>query len=218
MRITAVSLVAAALFIAATASAQTTNWDERTAMPSTLPLWGSNVVIDNTPCCEELSKLPLKAGEDATILETMRDRAFRNGSLLVLKLEGNRSLKIVDCDDQCARGGEKFRIHELAAWWPKQRYYVVDVGLSEGRQTFLISERDGRGSRVFAPPVLSPSGRYGIAWDPSPAYGNGLQLIDMTADPPTMLDVKSVPVCPGTKQQYSLRPTPVWTDDSHITQ
>lgn len=124
-------------------------------------------------------------------------------------------MRLVDCVAfACTSAGHAY--YQLEAWWPKHRYYVVSVGLYEGQMAYLIREADGRLSRVFTTPVLSPSGRYAIAWDGSPAYGQGLQLIDMSADPPLTIEVKTTPACPGFKQQNSLRPTAVWIDDAHV--
>ena len=68
-----------------------------------------------------------------------------------------------------------------------------------------------------APPLTSPSGRYAIAWDASPLIGNPMELIDLRSDPPLVREVKGKPACPGTGQQYGIRPDPVWLDNSRVT-
>ena len=150
-------------------------------------------------------------GRDAQMIGTLRDRASRDGPTLILQLDGNRSLRIVD-----DTSGEKRR-HEMVAWWPKHRLYVVDVVMHEAREAHLISARDGRTTRVAAPPVLSPSGQYAIAWDPSPLIGNPMELIDLRSDPPVVGKVMGMPACPGAGQQHGVRPDPVWLDEQRVT-
>lgn len=174
---------------------------------------GSDVTISNEPCCEE-QRAAAALSVEGKVIATIPEQAFRENSVLWLRLGGNRSAQIVDCTAFIC-SVENFRRHNLVAWWPKQRYYVIDVGLYEGRYAFLVSERDGRSTPVFAPPVLSPTGRYAVAADLSPAYGNGLQIIDMSLDPPSALEVVPQPTCSGNKAM-SLRPTPVWLDDSRV--
>ncbi|TAJ85181.1 MAG: hypothetical protein EPO41_27890 [Reyranella sp.] len=175
---------------------------------------GSDIVIEDRPCCEEQREIASHSPE-AEVIASIPEQAFRSGSVLWLKLEGNRSARMIDCIAYACYV-DSSRRHELVAWWPKHRQYVIDVGLYEGRQAFLISERDGRRTSVFAPPVLSPSGRYAVAADLSPGHGNGLQIIDMDTNPPTVLAVKSMPACPGAKPQLWLRPDPRWLDDTRI--
>jgi len=195
------------------------SWEERAMLPSRDLIWGSIVVTDDDSCCEEAKLLALESGADAALIESLRERAYRYGPVLWLKLEGNHSLKIVDprpSNDPLCLPANVCRRHYLAAWWPTHQYYVVDVGLYEGRMTYLVSARDGRTSKVFAPPVLSPNGRYAVAWDPSPAYGNGLQLIDLSGKTPRMFDITTSPSCPGTKKQLGIRPTAVWLDETRL--
>lgn len=174
---------------------------------------GSDVTIRNEPCCEE-QRAAAALTPEAKVIAAIPEQAFREGSVLWLRLDGNRSAQIVDyAAFVCSV--DNIRWHRLVAWWPKHRYYVIDVGLYEGRHAFLISERDGRSTPVFAPPVLSPTGRYAVAADLSPAYGNDLQIIDMSVDPPSTLEVISQRTCSGNKAM-SLRPTPVGLDDSRV--
>ena len=147
----------------------------------------------------------------------MPDRALRDGPILKLKLQDNRVLKITDCNDQDACEADRFRVHRLAAWWPTLRYYVVFVGLYEESMAYLVSERDGRTIRVAAVPVLSPSGRYAVALLSNLMNGMDLNVIDMTTDPPKVLEVSEMPACKGAGPNSFLRPTPVWVDDSQVT-
>lgn len=222
MRSLAATLAAVAILSTAAASAQTASvptWEEHAALPGTGPMIGGSVMfLSDDLCCGQVSQAPLEASPDAAVIETLRDRAFRMGPMLWLRMVGDRSLRIIDPYPEKFEtfDYDRWRRHSLTAWWDDQRYYVVDVQVHEGRHAYLISELDGRVSMVFAPPVLSPSGRYAVALDGSPAYGNGLQLIDMTVRPPRTLRVDSRPRCADTKAQF-LRPNPVWLDDSHVS-
>jgi hypothetical protein len=65
-------------------------------------------------------------------------------------------------------------------------------------------------------PVLSPSGRNAVAVLSNLMSGVDLNVIDMTANPPKVVDVSTMPACAGTSQDAFLRPRPVWIDDSHV--
>jgi hypothetical protein len=202
-----------ALLLAAPSQAQT---GERTAMPSTGLLWGSKMTIENQPCCTAPKGAKPADPSEAAALAAIPDRAFREGPVLRLKLQDNRTLKVTDCDDQDACEADRFRKHRLAAWWPALGYYVVAVGLYEDSMAYLISERDGRTTQVAALPVLSPSGHRAVALQSNLMSGVELNVIDMTADPPKVLEVSTMPACAGAGQNSFLRPKPVWIDESHV--
>ena len=46
--------------------------------------------------------------------------------------------------------------------------------------------------------------------------GVELNVIDMTADPPKVLEVSTMPACAGAGPNSFLRPKPVWVDESHV--
>jgi hypothetical protein len=204
-----------ALLLAAPSQAQTQT-GERTATPSTGLLWGSKLTIENQPCCTAPKGAKPAEPSEAAALTAIPDRAFREGPVLKLKLQGNRTLKITDCDDQSACEADRFRKHRLAAWWPALGYYVVAVGLYEDNMAYLISERDGRTTQVAALPVLSPSGRRAVALQSNLMSGVELNVVDMTADPPKVFEVTTMPTCAGAGPNSFLRPTPVWVDDSSV--
>jgi hypothetical protein len=206
-------LAVLALFLAAPSQAQTA---ERTAMPTKGLLWGSKMTVEDQPCCTTLKGAKPADQAEAVLLATVADRALRDGPILKLKLQENRTLKITDCDDQAACEADRFRKHRLAAWWPTLRYYVVTVGLYEDSMAYLISERDGRMTRVAAPPVLSPSGRHAVALLSNLMNGVDLDVVDMTADPPKVLEVSTMPACAGAGPNSFPRPKPVWIDDTHV--
>jgi len=210
MSILRVVVAAVGLLAAVPCSAQRDN--ERTAMPSKGLLWGSKMTIENQPI--QGSK-PIDRSE-ATVLATVPGRASRDGPILRLKLQDGRTLKITDCDDVNACEADRFRKHLLAAWWPAQGYYVVNVGLYEDGMAYLIAERDGRTTRVAAPPVLSPSGRRAIALVSNLISGVDLNVIDMTTTPPNVTEVTEMPTCAGAGDNSLLRPKPVWVDDSQV--
>jgi hypothetical protein len=202
-----------ALLLAVPSQAQT---DQRTAVPSTSLLWGSKMTIEAQPCCAVTKGAKAADQAEAAAMVAVSDRAFRDGPILRLKLQGNRTLKITDCDDQSACEADRFRKHRLAAWWPALGYYVVAVGLYEDSMAYLISERDGRTTQVAALPVLSPSGHRAVALQSNLMSGVELDVIDMTADPPKVLEVSAMPACAGAGPNSFLRPKPVWVDESHV--
>jgi hypothetical protein len=216
----AIALVTGVLSIAASVSAQTsgTSWQQHSESPSSSHLvWGSVVLNNDDSCCEQVSEAPLEVSIDANVIAKLQDRAFRMGPVLWLRLVGDRSLRIIDPYPPKYDNFDyqRWRWHLLEAWWDEQRYYVVDVGRHEDRHAYLISEIDGEVSIVFAPPVLSPSGRYAVAFDSSVISGQRLEFIDLTSRPPKMLEITSRPACPGAKA-YLLRPIPVWLDNLHV--
>jgi len=180
----------------------------------------SIAVVVKEKCCEwQGQHVPVPDSADRDALEKLRDRAYRNGIVLQLKLDNDRSLKLIDetnlgntCD-----GYAGCRKHRLLGYWPKHRQYVVDVDLWEGGDTYLVSARDGRLLRVGSPPILSPSGEYAIGVDNSIAYPNGgLELIDLRKHPPTGIRLPALPSCSGAKPQLWLRPDPRWLDETRI--
>ena len=177
------------------------------------------VVVKESCCIWQMQNVPIPDSADREALEKLRDRAYRNGIVLQLQLDGNRSLKFVDntiVGESC-EGYDGCRKHRLIGYWPKHRQYIVDVALWEGQETYLVSARDGRLLRIGSPPLLSPSGEYAIGVDNSIAYPNeGLELIDLRKDPPTGIRLPSLSSCPWTKPQLWLRPDPRWLDDTRI--
>lgn len=204
-----------ALFAASPVAAQT-DQQPRTAVPSKGLLLGSKMTVESEPCCT--GRPAAKAGDpkEAAVMAGVRDRAHRDGSILRLKLEGNRTLKITDCDDQAACEADRFRRHWLAAWWPDLDFYVVNVGLYEEGMAFLISEKDGRTTRLIAVPVRSPSGRRAVALVSNLMQGVDLELIDLSVQPPKVTTVSEMPACVGAGPNSFLRPKPVWIDDAQV--
>jgi len=192
---------------------QTQQW----TLPSGGQLNGSKAVIENGPCCEANRGTATISNSDATTLASLTGMASRDGHVLRLKLEGNRSLKLTDCNEQSGCDGDTTRIHRLVAWWPRHRLYVVAVGLYEESVAYLVSDHDGRTLSVTAPPVLSPSGRQAVALVSNLVSGVDLEIIDLSRDRPTVTKVTTMPDCSGAGPNSFLRPIPVWTDDTHVT-
>lgn len=207
------ALAVVAVLVAAPSQAQTR---ERTATPSSGLLFGSKMTIETQPCCTSLRGTRPPDRSEAAVLAAVPDRAFRDGPILKLKLGENRTLKITDCNDQNACEADRFRVHRLAAWWPTLRYYIVTVSLYEASTAYLISERDGRTTQVAAPPVLSPSARHAVALESNLMSGVDLDVVDMTSDPPKVLEVSTMPACAGAGPNSFPRPKPVWIDESHV--
>ena len=213
-------VVAIILLVATPSFAQTdafAEWARNPAMPSAGLLWGSKIEIEDQACCGAgRHGTPAADNNDASVLATFPDRAVRDGLVLKLRLDGGRSLKITDCvDDACEV--QKTRRHRLVAWWPRSRYYIVDVGLYEGKMAYLIRETDGLVLRVPAPPILSPDGRYAVASDPSVMTGGDLQFLDMRVDPPAFLPFgEGGATCANPPDLITLGGQVKWIDDTRV--
>jgi hypothetical protein len=215
MSLTRLIVTALVVLTAAPSYAQGGKESARTAMPSKGLVWGSKMTVEALPCCAAPNgKLPDK--DEAAVLAKLAGHVQRDDDILKLELEGGRSLKITDCADETACEADRFRKHRLVAWWPATHTYVVNVPLYEGSLAYLISEKDGRTTQVAAPPVLSPSGHHAVALESNLMTGMTLNLIDMTADPPKVIEIDSMPACAGAGPNSFLRPKPVWVDDSHV--
>jgi hypothetical protein len=206
-----------ALILAATTSGALAQ--ETGVLPPIITTY-SIAVVGQEKCCDGQGQhVPVPDSADREALQKLRDRTHRNGVVLQLKLDGDRSLKFVDntiVGESCD-GYDGCRKHRLIGYWHKQRQYIVEVDLWEGRDTYLVSARDGRLLRVGSPPLLSPSGDYAIGVDNSIAYPNeGLELIDLRKDPPTGMRLPALSSCAWTKPQLWLRPDARWLDDTRI--
>jgi hypothetical protein len=187
---------------------------QRTATPGLI--WGSEVVIDDRPCCETQRGAPSADGAEATVMATIPGQAVRDGRVLTLRLDGGRTLRITDCDDRNACGSG-FREHRLVAWWSSAglRYYVVDVMLHENQMAFLVRASDALVILVAAPPVLSPHERYAIAWDPSLINGGPvMELLDLVSNPPAIGVIMPGIICRD-KTVYPGKQL-VWRSDTEV--
>ena len=214
MRAALLTLAAAGLVAAAPVKAQpdaTPQW----TLPAAGLFNGSKAEIESKLCCGTSSGAPVR-GSDRAVLAAISGVASRDGKVLNLKLADKRTFKLTDCEGPPACTEDDIRVHRLAAWWPKHRYYVVSVGMYEGSAAYLVSEPDGRALVVTAPPVLSPSGRTAVALVSNLMAGVDLEVIDLGRDPPTVAKVTDMPGCKGFSESSMLRPKPVWIDDSHV--
>lgn len=208
-------IVVTLLLGASPAFAQHLKDADRTALPSKGLLWGSKMTVEAQPCCAKPNgKLPDAA--ETAMLKQLAGHAWRDGTILKLELDGGRSLKITDCDDENACEADRFRRHRLVGWWPASRLYVVNVPLYEGSLTYLISAKDGRTTQVTAPPILSPSGQQAVALQSNLMTGVILETIDLTVSPPKVTEIEAMPTCKGFGKDSFLRPKPVWVDDTHV--
>lgn len=212
MRLPGWLIVAAGLALATAAAAgdPTMQW----TLPSDGRLNGSKAAIESQSCCG--TSRGTVHNSDGAFLAKVPGMAAREGRVLRLKLDGNRTFRLTDCDAQSGCDGEDLRVHRLVAWWPKQRFYVVAVGLYEESVAYLVSQRDGRTLVAAAPPVLSPSGRWAVALVSNLMSGVDLELLDMSREPPTLSKIEEMPNCRGAGPNSMLRPRPVWVDDSQV--
>ena len=205
------SLAIATLLATAPLHAQTDNtWRERVAMPAGGALWGSDVRIENRPCCEPTVRTD---EQEAAVLTSLAGRASRQGRILRLRLEGGRTLRFVDCADASACDVENVRVHRLAAWWAGHGYYVVGVDGYAQQMAYLVRARDGLMVRTLAAPILSPGERHAIATDFLVARGPGTtEVLDMSVDPPDRVPFRKSATCPALLAAGSL---PRWIDDGN---
>lgn len=181
----------------------------------TLP-WGSTVVVSLDEAWKDVRRSTQPGSDAEPALAKFSNRASREGSVLYLRLEGDRVLKIFNegvCD-----GFATCLHHYLRDWWPRLHYYVVEFTHGENGWAYLIRESDGLVVRVAHTPVLSPDGRYAIASDPSVANGGGqTQLLDMRTDPPTVRPVAmGASLCAAHAGLITLGPDPVWLGNTHV--
>ncbi len=183
-------------------------------LPSDGLLNGSKAVIESQPCCGASRGTVHKS--DAAVLAKVPGMAARDGRILRLKLDGNRTLSLTDCLAENGCDGDDLRVHRLVAWWPKQRFYVVAVALYEESVAYLVSQQDGRTLVATAPPVLSPSGRWAVALVSNLMSGVDLELLDLGREPPTLNKITEMPTCRGAGPDSMLRPKPAWIDESQV--
>ena len=212
MRSLRCAIAALGLLAIAPSQAQTPEPPAQWTLPAAGLLNGSKAEIESGSCCGP-SRGRVR-NPDAAAIARAPGLAARDGGTLRLKLAGDRSLKLTDCDfDQCP---DDPHTHRLVDWWPNHRLYVVLVMLSEEGVVYLVSQADGRTLMVAAPPVLAPSGRLAVALVSNLMAGVELQILDLTRDPPTVTRVTTMPNCAGSTDSAMLRPKPVWIDDSHV--
>jgi hypothetical protein len=174
--------------------------------------WGSDIAIENRPCCESIGRA---REQEAAVLAATDGRANRQGRILRLRLEGGRTLRIVDCADTSVCDIENVRVHRLAGWWPSRGYYVIAVDGYAEQKAYLVRAQDGLLLRTLAPPILSPHERYAIATDLLMPRGPGsTEVLDMGGDPPARVPFRKSTTCPALLAAGSL---PHWIDDSNAS-
>src|SRR5690242_4140428 len=102
------SVAAAVGLVAAAAQAQ--DPAQEWALPATGQLHGSKAVIESQPCCGS-SRNARVHSPDTAALAKWSGLAARDGRTLMLKLAGNRTLRLTDCDDQSGCEADDTRIH-----------------------------------------------------------------------------------------------------------
>lgn len=146
------------LAVILTATASGALAQETGVLPPLITTYSIAVVVKEKCCDWQGEHVPVPDSADREALEKLRDRAYRNGIVLQLRLDGDRSLKIVDntiVGESC-EGYDGCRKHRLIGYWPKQHQYVVDADLL-GRPGHLPGFRSGRPAlaRRIATPSLA---------------------------------------------------------------
>src|SRR3981189_2447067 len=122
-------LAVVGLLLAAPTQAQT---EQRTAVHAAAGMvGGSKLPIEPQPCATPPKGAKPADQAEAAAMAAVPGRAFREGPILRLKLQDNRTLKVTDCDDQDACEADRFRKHRLAAWWPALGYHHAAAGLND---------------------------------------------------------------------------------------
>jgi hypothetical protein len=158
---------------------------------------------------------PAQLPAEEPALARATDRVRRVGSVLVLKIDDDRMLQLFDLPYSWSEGGAS--VHRFEGWLSGARQYVVSVSCFECHMTYLIDARDARTMLVPAPPVLSPSGLYGISTDRDWAFGSAWpSLIDFRSGRPALLAIPEERKCGDRIERVAARPNPVWLDDSQV--
>jgi hypothetical protein len=218
--ITRLIVTALSLLLLATPSFAQDNydWAERVYRPADGWLdfpHGSKAAIEAEPCCGSSFTGKWPDPSEAPLLKQLAGKAARDDTVLRLALDGGRSLKITDCRDADVCKAQA-REHRLVGWWPGTRHYIVRVYVGGPPWFDLISQKDGSSTSVIDVPLLSPSGRYAIAFRSGPVTDLQINVIDLATDPPKVVDV-APPPCAAFDNRYSLLPpNPVWADDNHV--
>jgi len=159
-------------------------------------------------------------------LPGLGDRALHIGSMLVLRIDNNRTLRIFDLPDLTTETGPS--IHRFMAWLSQPRLYAVSVTCNECADwVYLIDASDGSVAFVQDVPRLSPSGQYGLLWYGHNSLGGVFwpALLDFRSRPFSYLAIPDAPACArghqavrpaGSAWSIEVRPTATWIDDSHI--
>lgn len=201
--------------LAATAAAQSQDPAQQWILPSAGLMHGSKAAIEDRACCGPTRDADV-SDSDSTALARWSGFTSRTGGVLSLKLDGDRTLTLTDCDEQSGCAADDTRIHRLVDRWPEHGLYVVSVALYEEGIAYLVSEHDGRTLVTIAPPVRSPSGRQAVALVSNLLSGVTLQIIDLAHNLPTAALVLTMPDCGSAEPNAFLRPLPVWRDEAHV--
>ena len=125
-------MVAICLGLATSAGAQ----DPTT--PRALPDGKSKTVIESQSCCG--ASRGTVHNSDAAVLAKVPGMAARDGRILRLKLDGNRTPELADCNGEARCEADDRRVHRLVGWWPEQRLYVVSVTFHGESTACLVSQ------------------------------------------------------------------------------
>jgi hypothetical protein len=145
--------------------------------------------------------------------DPLADLAFKEGSMLALKIDGDRQLLLFDVER--THGTQRVH-HTYEAWLAGPRYHVVNVGFFDTYSSYLIDAHDGSVYDVGYAPQLSPSGDRAIIWTQDFKNGPvGPAFVDFRSRPPEFAVPPTKPTCEGRTPTF-LRPTATWLDDSRV--
>jgi hypothetical protein len=120
-------------------------------------------------------------------LEQLRDFAERNGDDLRLRFRDGSTRTYRNLPEDCERGSSEHCVkYELAGYFPRHALLLLRASHREGGEWLLVSDRDGRETKIVAPPRYSPGGQWlaSASAGRGPAGGgNGIDIVPTSSDP-----------------------------------
>jgi len=115
-------------------------------------------------CLKEESKSEDSIQAERRCLQRLTGLASRRGDALRLTLEDGSFKTFVDNKRACAEGdAEKCLLYRVAAYYPLQKLFVIELAAYESFSVLVISRRTGTVTMVDEHPHLSPGGKRLVA-------------------------------------------------------
>ena len=103
---------------------------------------------------------PVSCQQEAECLSKLGGKARRDGDVLTLRLEGEKTKTFKTNQQACEKDdADHCIVYELRAYRPAQKVYVVGWSLYEGEGAGLVSLKTGDVLALPSLPVFSPSGQ-----------------------------------------------------------
>jgi hypothetical protein len=117
---------------------------------------------------------------EAHVLKMLAPLASREGETLTLNIAGNQQIKLRSVD-RCDAGPDDCMIYELLGLSPGRQFFVVEARDYESATVYWIARSTGKQVDVHAMPQVSPDGSRIVTANPS-EYGSldGIFLWDIS--------------------------------------